>query len=952
LKDLIPEAEGISLALEIAKEEGLSDLGKPDYLAFLMKSCPVVLRKEDQKRYIKYEDLASFFHNARKWINEKDQRPLARQRGYKVDRLPDVLEVAESDEYLGMKGSLFPSVKEALWEIWHGDKIYLEVVLTGATGCLVGDTQLQINRRNRKTRGSANRVYNIRTAYERTANLGSRYRWDSTIPTKLLSLKDDSIGYHTSTDIVYSGRKPVYTLTTDKGKQITVTAEHPFRVPDYSEGADKDGFKQLQELIPGDKVLCRAEKEVAQGRQPNRRRRWVYSIQHHPLAMKQVIGGKDYKRNSYARLLIEADMNGLPVDKLIHILRHDKKGAEQLVFLPQESIVHHKDLDPMNDVLSNLVVIDKATHDKLHGAHSTRNFKHRGTQEETVVSIKSAGEQETFDVLMDAPYHNYVANDFIVHNTGKSFLMETSICYMLVRLSYMWDPQAELDLAKGTPIYLVFQAGNLEQAKNILFRPLFNRVSGSPYFQKNFPWNKDMHNELWFPNNIIVKPFSGSNDAVLGLTVVGGGITELNRMAYVTKSKKAKTAEDMLYDQAKSIYQTLIRRMVSRTMQLGKLWGKLFLDAAHEHEDDFTSHKIREAATNDHMYVYKKCQWEAIPQERFGGDKFLVEVGDRTRRSRILNTIDEAVNIDQVVRIPLEYKQWFDQDVEGALRDFGGIVVTGHRPAIPFREKIAASFAEHKKLSNGRQLFTQELVVINDYQDAFDALLDREYLDTTLLDKRVSFAAHVDPALKHDCAGLVIGHIIGWKMLQGIKVYEPRTRTYRTQSEGKAPIVMIDGLLQITAPYGEEIDLDAIQNFVIFLKEILNLEAVSADGYQSAQMIQSWRKAGFITGVVSMDTSVDPYNRVKAAYRDDRLYVPYHPTYEREIINLQYENGKYDHLPGGGHSKDIADGVAGVVYLLETHLADLSTRPSRATRPSNTSRNRGSAGRRISGRII
>ena len=670
MKDLIPEAEGISLALEIAKEEGLSDLGKPDYLAFLMQSCPVVLRKEDQKRYIKYEDLASFFHNARKWINEKDQRPLARQRGYKVDKLPDVLEVAESDEYLGMKGSLFPSVKEALWEIWHGDKNYLEVVLTGATG------------------------------------------------------------------------------------------------------------------------------------------------------------------------------------------------------------------------------------------------------------------------------------------TGKSFLMETSICYMLVRLSYMWDPQAELDLAKGTPIYLVFQAGNLEQAKNILFRPLFNRVSASPYFQKHFPWNKDMHNELWFPNNIIVKPFSGSNDAVLGLTVVGGGITELNRMAYITKSKKAKTAEDMLYDQAKSIYQTLIRRMVSRTMQLGKLWGKLFLDAAHEHEDDFTSQKIREAATNEHMYIYKKCQWEAIPQERFGGDKFLVEVGDRTRRSRILNTIDEAINIDQVVRIPLEYKQWFDQDVEGALRDFGGIVVTGHRPAIPFREKIAASFEEHKKLSNGRQLFAQELVVINDYQDAFETLLDREYLDTILLDKRVSFAAHVDPALKHDCAGLVIGHIIGWKMLQGIKVYEPRTRTYRTQSEGKAPIIMIDGLLQITAPYGEEIDLDAIQNFVIFLKEILNLEAVSADGYQSAQMIQSWRKAGFITGVVSMDTSIDPYNRVKAAYRDDRLYVPYHPTYEREIINLQYENGKYDHLPGGGHSKDIADGVAGVVYLLETHLADMSTRPSRAMRPTTTQRNRGAAGRRISGRII
>jgi hypothetical protein len=669
-KKLITFNDASNWALEVAESEGLVGAAAEPFLQAMLSACRVVPTYGDEMMLL-LEEVEAFLQNARKWVNERDSCPLQRERGWKTKRIPDVIEVTESEQYLGLRGSLYPSVKDALWDIWHSGNEYIEVVLTGAVGI------------------------------------------------------------------------------------------------------------------------------------------------------------------------------------------------------------------------------------------------------------------------------------------GKSFLLEICICYMLVQLSLMRDPQAELDLARGTPIYLVLQAGTFNQAKEILFRPLYNRISASPYFQKQFPWNKDVTNELWFPNNIVVRPFSGSNDAVLGLTVVGGGITELNRMAYVTKSKKAKSAEDQLYDQAKSIYQTLIRRMVSRTMQLGKLWGKLILDAAREHDDDFTASKIKEAAAgNKYIYVYQKTQWEALPRERFGNDVFMVEVGDRTRRSRIITSMDEAINPDQVIRVPEEYRTWFEQDCEGALRDFGGIVVAGHRPAIPFREKISEAVELHKKLADGTQLFAMNSVILNEYKDAFNLLINQQYLDTVLLDKRTSFAAHVDPALKHDCAGLAVGHIIGWRMLPGIKVYDPRTKTYRQQSEGRAPIVCIDGILQIKAPYGEEIDLETVQDFIIYLRELINLEVVTADGYQSAQMIQAWRKAQFITGIVSMDTSPDPYNRVKAAYRDSRIYTPYHPVFEREIVNLQLEDGKYDHLPGGGHSKDLSDAVAGVLYLLETQISDYtSNRPARTHRtPPLRSANRG--GRILSTRLI
>jgi hypothetical protein len=44
---------------------------------------------------------------------------------------------------------------------------------------------------------------------------------------------------------------------------------------------------------------------------------------------------------------------------------------------------------------------------------------------ETLVSIEKIGIKETYDIVMEAPFHNYVANGFIVHNTGKSTRLAT-----------------------------------------------------------------------------------------------------------------------------------------------------------------------------------------------------------------------------------------------------------------------------------------------------------------------------------------------------------------------------------------------------------------------------------------------------------------------------------------------------------------------------------------------
>jgi hypothetical protein len=73
-----------------------------------------------------------------------------------------------------------------------------------------------------------------------------------------------------------------------------------------------------------------------------------------------------------------------------------------------------------------------------------------------------------------------------------------------------------------------------------------------------------------------------------------------------------------------------------------------------------------------------------------------------------------------------------------------------------------------------------------------------------------------------------------------------------------------------------------------------------------------------MTGVQSVDRKSAPYEITKMALYDGRVEIPEHPKLLKELISLEKDaqTGKIDHPMNG--SKDIADGLAGVVYGLTT----------------------------------
>ena len=70
--------------------------------------------------------------------------------------------------------------------------------------------------------------------------------------------------------------------------------------------------------------------------------------------------------------------------------------------------MYHVDEDLSNEDLSNLVVIDKANHDAHHAKET--GLGTISTRLATITSIEAQGEEMTYDIVMKAPYHNYVAN--------------------------------------------------------------------------------------------------------------------------------------------------------------------------------------------------------------------------------------------------------------------------------------------------------------------------------------------------------------------------------------------------------------------------------------------------------------------------------------------------------------------------------------------------------------
>lgn len=226
---------------------------------------------------------------------------------------------------------------------------------------------------------------------------------------------------NTIKSVFKTGVRKVIKMTFDDNSTLILTRNHKI--------ANVIGeFIEAGEFKIGDEVLSRTNSMPIslRGKKTRPKRTYVYVV-HHPNSYQNKQKGFAYKKIPQHRLVVEAAMNNLDYFKFVFILNFDEQTSKTLSYLSTEDEVHHLDENPMNNQLSNLKVLTKEEHARLHGTKNAKNFNFVFLVRKKVISIEDFGEQDTYDIEMEAPYSNFTANDIVVHNSDNRLAYEIKV---------------------------------------------------------------------------------------------------------------------------------------------------------------------------------------------------------------------------------------------------------------------------------------------------------------------------------------------------------------------------------------------------------------------------------------------------------------------------------------------------------------------------------------------
>jgi hypothetical protein len=174
---------------------------------------------------------------------------------------------------------------------------------------------------------------------------------------------------------------------------------------------------------------------------------------------------------------------------------------------------------------------------------------------------------------------------------------------------------------------------------------------------------------------------------------------------------------------------------------------------------------------------------------------------------------------------------------------------------------------------------------------------------------------HIDIAVTGDRLGIGCSCITGFKETE-VSQDVVTMATYRDT----VPTTLTDFGFGIEAKKGQQIPLYKVRQFIMWLKSVgVHIGKVTADGYQSTDLLQLLSLAGMETGVISVDKTADPYIQVRNAVNEGRAILPNNAVLKKELEHLEVSSNskKIDHplefSDGTKGSKDIADGVCGSI---------------------------------------
>jgi hypothetical protein len=496
---------------------------------------------------------------------------------------------------------------------------------------------------------------------------------------------------------------------------------------------------------------------------------------------------------------------------------------------------------------------------------------------------------------------------------GKTTFASIALPYMVHWVICLRDPQDYFNLLPGSRIAFMQMSTSEDQAMQVIFGDIKARIEHSAWFLVNAQYDKKFTKQIRFPGkDIWILPGDSAETTFEGYNILAGILDEMDSH----KVTQDKDYADVGFD---TIQSRIASRFIDEDTNGHK--GLLICIGQMKKGSGFAAKKYKQMKQNPKAHVTRMTIWESL-----GWHKFLKPDGtrdsfwyDRKRKSIIPDGIAGMVENEDFIEVPNAYKHQFDTNPEKALRDLAGIPPETEDPFISLLDRIEecqTRWHEHSDFGDESPVLPEPTRIM--FRDWFQAQNDPR--------RR---AVHIDIATSGngDALGMAMGYV---------------DRLIETDDGELKEYIVIDALMRVKVPAGQEIMLSDIRSIIYKMKNELGfrISTVTMDGFQSTDTMQQLRKKRYRADYLSVDKNKLPYEDLREAIYERRIEFPKYMTYlnkgDSALVNIAFQElsqltdtgKKIDHPADG--SKDVADCLAGVTTTL---MGDRSYRKGVA-RPS------------------
>lgn len=597
---------------------------------------------------------------------------------------------------------------------------------------------------------------------------------------------------------------------------------------------------------------------------------------------------------------------------------HQEKRRALIVKHAIEQFLDHDNPGFLN-ALSRMVrtpwTIDEFMHSKEFLGSDTEN---------SLLDIWPALKQDVIDLNPDVMAGETPVTEALLGGatgTGKSITAQVTNLNQALLMTCFREPQRLFRLNPATQAMFLLMSVSLTVTKRAIYTPLRQVFTNMPYVRRWVTYDRYKESEIVMDGNIVIAPVLASIQAMVGQAVAGGAIDEINFFSIVENSKMTMgpAGQGGRWDQAEEVYSTLSRRKKGRfPASMGMSFGCLVVSSSTRYEGDFLDRRIDQVQEikEEGVVTKRHRQYDVQPQEKYRKHKpFRLLVGTDAYPTRVLRGM-EPTDPDyeepgthypenaQVEVVPGLYLPDFQKDPENALRDIVGIATKAIKPFISQRHKVIEA------ILRGREAGMQPLVLKQDVDLMEDGM--PQINEDALPDDRDSpRAVHVDLSRTKDRCGIAMAKIVGW---DDVITKDAQGREMVTT----LPRYAIELAVSIQPHPMKPLDPSDVRQWIVMLSKFygFNIDSVSYDGFQSAESLGLFRKAGVRAEMISMDMTPEPYEYLRRCFYEDRIMSVDSEMLRGELISLEWSRNMkmVDHPPKG--SKDVADAVAGAVFAL------------------------------------